>query len=70
MIPVLETRRLVLRPLALADAPRIQHLFACWEIVESLAAGDPWPYPEDGAATYVRDCALHRKRGKGRRGGE
>src|SRR5215475_272650 len=52
--PVLETRRLILRPLALADAPAIQRHFNNWNIIRHLAAIVPWPYPDDGAETFVR----------------
>jgi ribosomal-protein-alanine N-acetyltransferase len=58
MTPLLETPRLVLKPLALEDAPRVQELFPHWEIVKHLAAVVPWPYPPDGALTYIRDVAL------------
>ena len=49
VIPVLETPRLILRPLRLEDAPRIQSLFPHYEIVKYMTAAIPWPYPEDGA---------------------
>lgn len=58
MLSTLETERLILRPLELADAEQTQGLFARWEIVEFLANKVPWPYPEDGARTYFRDVAL------------
>jgi ribosomal-protein-alanine N-acetyltransferase len=58
MIPQLETRRLILRPLTLADADRTQQLFPQWEIVRHLAARFPWPFPPDQALTYYRDMAL------------
>ncbi len=51
----LETPRLWLRPLTEADAPRIQLLFPHWTIVKYLAAAIPWPYPADGAATFVAE---------------
>ena len=54
MKPILETPRLVLRPVELADAPRIQTLFDDWEVVKWLAAVVPWPYPADGAVTFVQ----------------
>jgi [ribosomal protein S5]-alanine N-acetyltransferase len=56
--PILETQRLFLRPLALADADQVQLIFPQWEIVRYLAAIVPWPYPPDGALTYYRDRAL------------
>ena len=55
--PVLQTPRLVLRPLRSKDAPVIQRRFPKWEIVRWLDAGNvPWPYPADGAASYVAHC--------------
>jgi ribosomal-protein-alanine N-acetyltransferase len=54
--PVLHTPRLVLRPVRSKDAPVIQRRFPRWEIVRWLDAKIPWPYPEDGAATYVARC--------------
>lgn len=57
-VSILTSDRLILRPLALADVDRIQMLFPHWEIVQHLAAVVPWPYPSDGALTYVRDVAL------------
>jgi RimJ/RimL family protein N-acetyltransferase len=58
MFPGLETARLELRPLELADAAQTQVLFPHWEIVRYLAKRVPWPYPPDGALTYYRDDAL------------
>lgn len=57
-IPTLETPRLILRPLALDDAPAIQAIFPQWEIVRFLAAKVPWPYPDDGAFQYLKEIAL------------
>ena len=56
--PTLETPRLLLRPLELADAEQIQRIFPQWEIVRYLAAVVPWPYPPDGAYKFIRDMAL------------
>lgn len=58
MIPTLETSRLILRPLELADAEQTQVLFPHWEIVRYLAYQVPWPYPPDGAYTFYREVAL------------
>ena len=57
-MPELETKRLILRPLQLTDAPRTQELFPHWEVVRFLAAQVQWPYPPDGAERYYRDIAL------------
>jgi ribosomal-protein-alanine N-acetyltransferase len=58
VISELETERLFLRPLQLADAETTQRLFPQWEIVRYLANHVPWPYPADGAFTYYRDIVL------------
>ncbi len=51
--PTLQTQRLILRPLALSDAPAIQRHFNNWNIIQHLASVVPWPYPEDGAETFI-----------------
>jgi len=56
--PGLETARLILRPLALDDVEQLQATFPRWEIVRYLSKEIPWPFPPDGALTYVRDVAL------------
>lgn len=58
MTPELETKRLLLRPLELADAEQTQPLFSQWEIVKFLNASVPRPYPADGAYRYYRDVIL------------
>jgi ribosomal-protein-alanine N-acetyltransferase len=58
MTPTLETSRLILRPLELADAEQAQALFPEWEIVRYLRKIVPWPYPMDGCYKYYRDIAL------------
>jgi [ribosomal protein S5]-alanine N-acetyltransferase len=58
VIPGLETDRLLLCPLELADAEHVQQIFPRWEIVRYLSNVVPWPYPADGALTYYRDVAL------------
>jgi [ribosomal protein S5]-alanine N-acetyltransferase len=57
-IPVLETPRLLLHPVELADAAQIQQLFPQWGIVRYLRNSVPWPYPSDGALQYLRNSAL------------
>jgi RimJ/RimL family protein N-acetyltransferase len=58
LTPQLETPRLLLRPLELADAAQAQIIFPHWEIVRFLNHRVPWPYPPDGALTFYRDVAL------------
>ena len=58
MTPELQTPRLRLRPLELADAEQVQLLFPHWEVVRYLVNLVPWPYPPDGAFTHYRDVLL------------
>lgn len=55
-MPRLETSRLILRDPELADAPAIQSYFNDWEIIRWLRPPVPWPYPDNGAETYLQDC--------------
>ena len=55
---MLETPRLKLHPLQLADAAEVQPLFAQWEIVKQLNARVPWPFPENGVEFYYSTDAL------------
>lgn len=56
--PALRTPRLRLEPLALADAPAIQALFAQWEVVRFLNPHVPWPYGPNDAENFLRGVAL------------
>jgi ribosomal-protein-alanine N-acetyltransferase len=58
MTPDGTTERLILRPLALEDAPQIQAIFPNWEIVRYLRKVVPWPYPPDGARQFLEQVAL------------
>ena len=58
MIVPLETTRLFLRPLQLADAAHAEELFPQWEIVKFLNAGVPWPWPKGLAYGQYRDVIL------------
>ncbi len=52
-IGTLETKRLILRPVELADADRIQKLFGCWNVLKFMATAVPWPFPVTGAKDYI-----------------
>lgn len=52
--PRIETQRLILRPLAPSDAPAIQRHFNNWNVIKTLAMVVPWPYPEDGAESFIK----------------
>ncbi|WP_447765861.1 GNAT family N-acetyltransferase [Sphingopyxis panaciterrae] len=56
--PELATKRLRLCPLVLDDHRAIQAIFPQWQVVRHLNPFVPWPYPADGALTFVRDVAL------------
>jgi [ribosomal protein S5]-alanine N-acetyltransferase len=56
--PPLMTESLLLRPVTLEDAPDMQRIFPQWEIVRYLDSRIPWPYPPDGAISYLRDVVL------------
>lgn len=63
--PILETKRIVLKPLALEDAEAIQKHFNNWNIIKNLLDTVPWPYPEDGAKDFIQNKAFPRiKSGK------
>jgi ribosomal-protein-alanine N-acetyltransferase len=51
--PVLETERLVLRPICLEDGPVLQRRFPRWKVVQYLNDKAPWPYPADGGQTFA-----------------
>ena len=52
------TERLILRPQSVADAEQIQEVFPHWDVVRYLMNVVPWPYPADGALSYIRDVAV------------
>ena len=56
--PILTTSRLILRSLEIADAVAVQELFPRSDIVKFMSNRVPWPYPTDGALTFIRDLAL------------
>lgn len=58
--PPLDTKRLHLRQVTLADAPQVQAVFPQWEIVRYMNASIPWPYPDDGAETHLKELAIPR----------
>ena len=61
---VLHTPRLILRPIAMKDAPAIQTYFPVWDIVKFLSTKVPWPYPDDGAHTYITQTLVEMKEKK------
>lgn len=57
-IPTFETQRLILRGVLESDAEEYARHFINYEVIRHLAAGVPWPYPDDGIMTYIKDQIL------------
>ena len=55
--PTLETKRLILRPISLDDAPAVQKYFNHWDIIKYISNA-PWPYPGDGALDYLLNTIM------------
>jgi RimJ/RimL family protein N-acetyltransferase len=61
--PVLRTKRLVLRPFTLADAPIVQQLVSDRDVASTTAVV-PHPYPDDGAEEWIRTHPGRHARGE------
>lgn len=56
--PTLETERLILKPVEIADAPAVQKHFNNWNIIKNLLDTVPWPYPDNGAEDYLKNRVM------------
>ena len=56
--PVIQTARLVLRPVRADDVPQVQAEFGRWAIIKNMTKGVPWPYPTDGAKHWFEQAVL------------
>ena len=56
--PTFETERLTLRALTLDDAPEIQKQFERIEVTRYLNTTVPWPYPSNGAKSFLTNALL------------
>ncbi len=63
---ILKTERLLLRPLVLEDAAAIQNHFNNWNIIKQMTTAVPWPYPKDGALTFLNESYLPQFESKNR----
>lgn len=57
-LPVFETQRLILRAVTEDDAADWQKHFVDYEVIRNLSALVPWPYPEDGVLTFLKNQIL------------
>lgn len=57
-LPTFETNRLIIREVTLADAPSYQQNFADYDVIQFLSSNVPWPYPENGAETYLSQLVI------------
>lgn len=55
---MIDTPRLRIRPVRMSDAPAIQTHISQWDVAKYLTHRIPWPYPADGAVTFLRNVAL------------
>jgi [ribosomal protein S5]-alanine N-acetyltransferase len=65
VLPVFETKRLLLREVLPCDIESYTRGFVDYEIISELSAAVPWPYPTDGVADYVNNVIIPNQ-GKGK----
>ncbi len=63
-LPVLHTRRLILRPFTLADADDVQRMAGEYEIA-STALNIPHPYPDGAAQSWIKSLSFEFQSGIG-----
>lgn len=64
-VPLFETERLILRAHEVSDADSYQNHFSNYNVIRNMAKNVPWPYPTDGAFSYL-NCHLLPEQGKTR----
>jgi [ribosomal protein S5]-alanine N-acetyltransferase len=62
--PVLETPRLVLRPIRAEDIDAMRRRFGQWDVVKHLSASVPWPLPPDNFEVAMADTLEKMARGE------
>ena len=55
-VPTLETKRLILSAVTLSDVHAYEKHFVDYEVIRTLSHEVPWPYPENGVYTYLREA--------------
>ncbi len=58
VIPVFETKRLLLKPITLDDVPAYEKGFVDYEVIGHLASHVPWPYPVGGVQDFIENHLL------------
>jgi len=56
--PVFLTERLYLRGVTATDIPVYEKDFVNYDVIQTLSAAVPWPYPEGGVSDYVLEHLL------------
>ncbi len=62
--PVLQTARLILRPMREGDTAASQRWFNDWEVVKYLSANVPWPLPPNNGRLAMADTLGKMERGE------
>lgn len=57
-VPTFETERLILRDITLKDAPSYQKNFCDYAVISQLSSVVPWPYPDNGAESYIQSVVF------------
>lgn len=57
-VPILETKRLILRELVEGDIPAYEKHFIDYEVIRMLTSLVPWPYPENGVHEYLESTVF------------
>lgn len=57
-IPTFRTRRLLLRAVQLSDAEAYSRHFVDYDVINTLSAEVPWPYPSNGVEWFLSSVVL------------
>ncbi|MCM5511061.1 GNAT family N-acetyltransferase [Vibrio sp. SCSIO 43169] len=55
---ILETERLILKPINETDLPAYKEHFVDYEVIRYLSSIVPWPYPDDGVEKYFNEVVI------------
>ncbi len=53
-MPTFKTERLILKAVTAEHIPSYTKHFVDYEVIQHLAAGVPWPYPENGVESFLK----------------